>query len=95
MSLLFNRTMEISEFKLEFQVSSTLKVFTNTEKKPYFKFFSKRENKEIIYPVSQRTVLSEIKNDAVISECFDTENNVTIYMMHKRSENAHTLEFEM
>lgn len=91
-NLNFKRTLEVAEFKSEFNVA-VINVFLNTDNKPYFRATINGEPQ--CHPVSQQTSLEAIKANPVISEVESIANGEVFFMMHARGEGAHTLAFSM
>ena len=91
-NLNFVQTIEVSEFK-QLVKATSIKVFINSEGKPYMSFFI--EDTKHVHPVSQVSTLKEIESDPVITICKNEDTDETIYMLHKRSDKAHVVAFEL
>lgn len=91
-NLNFIQTIEVSEFK-QLTGATSIKVYTNLQGKPYMSFFI--GDTKYVHPVSQQSTLKEIELDPVVTVCKDGDEGTTIYMLHKRSDKAHLLQFEL
>lgn len=92
MNLNFIKTIEVKEFKTLVKTES-INVFKNCEGKPYMKYTV--DDTEHVFPVSQQSPLKDIQQDPVITICENVETGEVLYMLHKRSDKAHSLQFSL